>query len=72
MAAFAINITFYTAILLLKARVFPVLMCYDCAMFAFRFFFAIFGYMSEFVAFKALANPDYGIIWFAFKNFRIL
>jgi hypothetical protein len=70
-AAFAINTTFYTAALLSKARVFPMLMRYNCAISAPRSLFAVFGYMSEFIAFKALANPNYGIVWFAFKDFRI-
>jgi hypothetical protein len=61
-AVFAINITFYIAAFLLKALVFPVLMRYNCVISAFRSFFAIFGYISEFIAFKALTDPDYGIV----------
>jgi hypothetical protein len=62
MAAFAIKTTFYIIALLLRARVFPALMRYSCAIFAFRFLLAVFGYMFEFVAFKALTDPDYGIV----------
>jgi hypothetical protein len=72
MAAFAINASFFTAWLFVKACIFTFLLvsCYR-VVFASRCFSAIFRYMSVFVAFKALANPQRGIIGFAFKYFGI-
>jgi hypothetical protein len=72
-AAFAVNASFFTAWLFVRACIFILLLVSCCrAVSASRCFFAIFRYMSVFVAFEALANPQRGIVGFAFKYFGIL
>jgi hypothetical protein len=57
-AAFAINASFCTAWLFVKACIFTFLLVSCCrAMSASLCFSVIFRYMSVFVAFEALANP---------------
>jgi hypothetical protein len=65
--------TFFNAVRLpVKARVFAfLLMRYCCAISAFRCFSAVSRYMFVFVAFKALANPQHGIIGLIFENFSV-
>jgi hypothetical protein len=69
----AIYIPFNAARLLVRARVFAfLLMRCCCAISAFRCFSAVFRYMSVFVAFEALANPQRGIVRLIFENFSVL
>jgi hypothetical protein len=73
MVAPAVNASFFTAWLFVKACIFTPLFMSCCrAISASRCFFAIFHYMSVFVAFEALANPQRGIVKFAFEYFGIL
>jgi hypothetical protein len=72
MAAPAVNASLFAVWLFVKACIFTPLLVSCCrAMSALRYFFAIFRYMSVFVAFKALANPQRGIIGFALEYFGI-
>jgi hypothetical protein len=71
-AAPAVNASFFTAWLFIRACIFTPLLVSCCrAMFASRYFSAIFHYIFVFVAFKALANPQRGIVGFAFEYFGI-
>jgi hypothetical protein len=71
-AASAVDVSFFTAWLFVKACIFTLLLVSCCrAIFASRYFSAIFRYMSVFVAFEALANLQRGIIGFAFEYFSI-
>jgi hypothetical protein len=72
-AAPAVNASLFTAWLFVRACIFTPLLVSCCrAIFALRCFFAIFRYMSVFVAFEALANPQRGIIRFALEYLGIL
>jgi hypothetical protein len=72
MAISAIYTPFDAARLPVRARVFAfLLMHYCCAISAFRYFFAIFRYMFVFVTFKALTNPQRGIVGLMFENFSV-
>jgi hypothetical protein len=72
MATSAIYTPFDAARLPVRARVFAFLfMRYCCAISAFRYFSAVFRYIFVFVAFKALANPQRGIIRLIFENFSV-
>jgi hypothetical protein len=71
-AALAVNASFFTAWLFVKACIFTLLLVSCCrAMFASRCFSAILRYMSVFIAFEALANPQRGIVRFALEYFGI-
>jgi hypothetical protein len=71
-AAPAVNASFCTAWLFIRACIFTPLLVSCCrAMFASRYLFAIFRYMFVFIAFKALANPQRNIVKFAFEYFGI-
>jgi hypothetical protein len=72
MAISAIYTPFDAARLFVRTRVFAFLLvrCY-CAISASRYFSAIFRYMSVFVAFEALANPQRGIVRLAFEDFSV-
>jgi hypothetical protein len=73
MAISAIYTLFDAARLPVKAHVLAfLLMRYYCAMFISRCFSAIFRYIFVFVAFKALANSQHGIVKLIFENFSIL
>jgi hypothetical protein len=73
MATSAIYTPFDAARLPVKARAFAfLLMRCCCAISAFRCFSAVFRYMFVFVAFEALANPQYGIVGLIFENFSVL
>jgi hypothetical protein len=64
---------FNAARLLVKARVLAFLLVRCCcAIFISRCFSAVFRYMSVFVAFEALANPQRGIIGLIFEDFSVL
>jgi hypothetical protein len=72
-AASAVNAFFCTAWLFVRACIFTPLLVSCCrAISALRYLSAIFRYMSVFVAFKALANPQRNIVEFAFEYFGIL
>jgi hypothetical protein len=72
MAAPAVNASFYTAWLFVKACIFILFLVSCCrAIFASRYFSAIFRYMFVFVAFETLANPQRSIVGFAFEYFGI-
>jgi uncharacterized membrane protein YccC len=72
MAISAIYTLFDAARLPVRARVFAfLLMRCCCAISAFRCFSAVSRYMSVFVAFEALANPQHGIIRLIFENFSV-
>jgi hypothetical protein len=71
-AAFVVNAFFCIAWLFVRAYIFAFLLV-SCrrAMFASRYFLAIFRYIFVFVAFETLANPQRGIVGFAFEYFGI-
>jgi hypothetical protein len=72
-AASAVDAFFCTIWLFVRACIFALLLVSCCrAIFASRCFSAIFRYISVFVAFKALANPQRGIVRFVFEYFGIL
>jgi hypothetical protein len=72
-AVSAVDASFFTVWLFVKACIFTPLLVSCCrAIFASRCFSAIFRYISVFVAFKALANPQRNIVKFAFEYFGIL
>jgi hypothetical protein len=72
MAAPAVNASLFIAWLFVRACIFTFLLVSCCrAMSASRCFSAILRYMSVFVAFEALANPQRGIVGFALEYFGI-
>jgi hypothetical protein len=71
-AAPAVDASFFAVWLFVRACIFTLLLVSCCrAVSASRCFSAILRYMSVFVAFEALANPQRGIIGFAFEYFGI-
>jgi hypothetical protein len=72
-AAPAVDASLFTAWLFVRACIFIPLFVSCCrAVSAPRCFSAILRYMSVFVAFEALANPQRGIVGFAFEYLGIL
>jgi hypothetical protein len=73
MAAPAVDAFLFAAWLFVRACIFILLLVSCCrAVSAPRCFSAILRYMSVFVAFEALADPQRGIVEFALEYFGIL